>query len=82
MHVDVHEAETTLSTLINKAKAGEEIIITMGDAAVQLVPKFKYQGEIDSKEPRKLGTVPGIVIAEDFDEFGDELAEMFGMKDQ
>ncbi len=53
MHVDVHEAKTTLSTLINKAKAGEEIIITMDDAEVQLVPKFKSQEKEDSQEPRK-----------------------------
>jgi antitoxin (DNA-binding transcriptional repressor) of toxin-antitoxin stability system len=77
MHVDIHEAETTLSTLIDKAKAGEEIIIQKDDTEVQLVPKPQ-----PLKEPRKLGLAPNIKIAEDFDEWPDDFAFPFGKAEE
>lgn len=77
MHVTIRDAQTQLSTLIEKAKAGEEVIITVDDTEVQLVPKPQ-----PLKEPRKPGAMKGeIWMAPDFNTFGDEEAEMFGMKD-
>ncbi len=83
MHVDVNEAETTLSKLIDKALKGEEIIIQKDDTeAVQLVPKPQPQEKEATEEPRKLGSWKGkIWMSPDFDELSDEEAEAFGIKD-
>ena len=56
MKVTIHAAKTTLSKLIERAHAGEEIVISRGDVPVaQLVP-------IALRPPRrKPGTLRGIV---------------------
>lgn len=82
MHLHVLEAQHSLPMLIDKAISGEEVIIQKDDTEVQLVLKTGSQIEGYSHEPRRIGTIPGIIIADDFDEFDDELAEMFGMKEQ
>ena len=73
----MHEAKTTLSKLVERALAGEEIVIARnGKPAVQLTPLKE-----PSSRRRVLGAWKGRVwMADDFDEFDDELAEMFGMK--
>jgi len=74
--VGMHEAKTKLSQLVERARAGEEITITRnGTPVAQLVPvapmssfaalRGKYRGQI--------------VIADDFDELPDDIAE-FGMR--
>ena len=46
--VTVHQAKTTLSKLIERALAGEEVVIARGDVpVVQLVP-------LDSEAPRRV----------------------------
>ena len=61
--VDIHEAKTHLSRLVERAAAGEEIIIAKrGKPMARLVP---LQGDLT---PRQFGTIRGpIWIADDFD---------------
>jgi prevent-host-death family protein len=59
--VNVHEAKTHLSRLLERVEAGEEIdLARRGTVIATLVPAR-------SRVPR-LGTMPGIRIAEDFDD--------------
>jgi antitoxin (DNA-binding transcriptional repressor) of toxin-antitoxin stability system len=69
--VNVHEAKTHLSRLIEEALAGEEIVIARGnEPIVRLVL-------VESARPRRtLGWAKGqIRIAADFDEPLDDFAE-------
>lgn len=61
--VNVHEAKTHLSRLLERVDAGEEIIIARaGKPCAKLVPIRR------SRTPRRLGLLKGrIRIAEDFD---------------
>jgi len=74
MQVNIHEAKTHLSRLLEKVQAGEEITISKaGKPVARLVPY---------KEPeppkRKPGSLKGkIWMSPDFDEWTDELEEMF-----
>lgn len=56
MKITIHEAKTTLSRLIARAQAGDEVVIARGDVPVaRLVP-------IREREvARKAGTLRGIV---------------------
>lgn len=60
----MHEAKTQLSRLVERAAAGEDIVIARaGRPVARLVP---YEGR---KEPRKPGRWKGkIRMADDFDE--------------
>jgi prevent-host-death family protein len=60
--VNIHQAKTQFSKLVDAAMHGEEVIIAKaGKPAVKLVPFTKA-------EPRKLGVLKGkIKIAKDFD---------------
>lgn len=65
---NIHEAKTTLSRLIERALAGEEVIISK--AGTPLVRLVAYDR---AKNPREPGVWRGqIVMAENFD---DELPE-------
>jgi prevent-host-death family protein len=56
MKVTIHAAKTTLSKLIERAHAGEEIVIARGDVPVaRLIP---IVGEAPKRQP---GTLRGIV---------------------
>lgn len=69
--VNIHEAKTHLSRLIEEALAGEEIIIARGnEPVVRLVL-------VDSARPRRaLGWAKGqIRIADDFDQPLEDFAE-------
>ena len=65
MHqVNVHEAKTNLSKLIEDVLNGNEVII-----AKNKKPLIKLVGLQDSKQKRKIGLSKGeIFIANDFDE--------------
>jgi len=71
--VNMHEAKTTLSRLVERARAGEEIIIgKAGEPLVRLVPVKR----------RKKSRVPGkwrgkVWIAEDFDELPSDVLDAF-----
>ena len=64
LQVNVHEAKTTLSKLIQKVVDGEEIIIAKGNK-----PVVKLVLVDNLKPKRQLGTARGkIKISENFDE--------------
>lgn len=72
----MHEAKTNLSRLVERAEAGEEVVIQRnGKPAVRLVPVLE--------EPRSLASVRGawrgrLHMTEDFDQLPADLAEAFG----
>jgi prevent-host-death family protein len=73
----MHEAKTRLSQLVERAEAGEEIVIARnGTPVVRLVPVA--QG---SSLSAVYGALSGrIEFADDFDELPDDVAEAFGAR--
>ena len=72
----ISEAKAQLSALIEKAMAGEEVII--GKAGKPVVKLVRYQR---SEERRRPGALKGkIKIANDFDELPEDIADAFGIK--
>ena len=75
--VGMHEAKTHLSQLVERAEAGEEVIVQRnGKPVVRLVPV--------ADEPRSLASVHGawrgrLRIADDFDELPHDIAAAFGV---
>jgi len=73
MHqVNIHEAKTHLSKLIQEAVAGEEVIIAKDNKPIVTLVVLQ-----DVKPERKLGTATGLVkfIADDFDAPLDDFAD-------
>ncbi len=70
---NIHEAKTNLSRLIERAAAGEEVIISKaGKPVARLIPYA------EAKKPRRIGIWKGkIWIAPDFDELPPSLAAAF-----
>jgi prevent-host-death family protein len=75
--VGMHEAKTTLSQLVERAEAGEEIIIARrGKPVARLVP---ISGT--NSLARVAGALRGqIRIAADFDELPDDIVDAFGAR--
>ena len=74
MHVsNINNAKTKLSELIKRALGGEEVVIAnAGEPMVRLVP---FRQDL---KPRVGGQLKGqIWIADNFDEFDEELEEEF-----
>lgn len=73
----MHEAKTKLSQLVERAEAGEDIVIARnGTPVARLVPVPKV-----ASRKSVFGIWRGKVeMADDFDELPDDLAEAFGMK--
>ncbi len=71
--VGVHEAKTTLSKLIQKVNAGEEVVITRGGTPVAKLVSAAL------REPRELGIDIGrFEVPEDFNEpLPDDLLDSF-----
>jgi prevent-host-death family protein len=71
--VNIHEAKTHLSRLVERAAAGEEIIIgKAGKPMARLVP---YQ---ERREPRRPGRLKGrLWVADDFDDTPEWLIRAF-----
>jgi len=71
--VNMHEAKSRLSALVNAVLDGEEVVIAKaGNPLVRLVP---YQ---ERKTPRKPGRLKEqIKISPDFDKIDDEIVRMF-----
>jgi prevent-host-death family protein len=75
--VGMHEAKTKLSQLVERAEAGEEIVIARnGQPVARLVPVASTNS---------LAAIRGIWrgqvhIADDFDELPDDIAEAFGAR--
>lgn len=76
--VGMHDAKTHLSRLVERAEAGEDVVIQRnGKPVVRLVPVVE--------EPRSLASVRGVWrgrvhIADDFDELPEDIAEAFGAR--
>jgi prevent-host-death family protein len=76
--VGMHEAKTQLSKLVERAEAGEDVVIQRnGKAVVRLVPVVE--------EPRSLASVRGawrgrVHTADDFDELPEDIAAAFGAR--
>jgi prevent-host-death family protein len=74
--VGMHEAKTHLSKLVERAEAGEDVVIQRnGKPVVRLVAI--------EEEPRSLASVRGVWrgrvrMADDFDELPQDIAEAFG----
>jgi prevent-host-death family protein len=73
----MHEAKTRLSQLVERAEAGEEIVIARnGKPAVRLVPVVATSALAASR-----GVWRGKVnLAEGFDDLPDDIAEAFGAR--
>lgn len=74
--VNIHEAKTHLSRLVEKAAKGEAFIIAKaGKPMVKVVPL----DEADMADRRRIGFMKDmIVVPEDFDTMmADEIADMF-----
>jgi prevent-host-death family protein len=75
--VNVHEAKTHLSRLLDRAVAGEPFIIAKaGKPLVKVVPLDAP----DARQIRRLGFMAGqIVVPDDFDRMGSsEIEQLFG----
>jgi len=73
----MHEAKTQLSKLVERAEAGEEIVIARNGKPVARLTPVARTGSLASVR----GTLRGrIHIAEDFDELPDDIADAFGAR--
>jgi prevent-host-death family protein len=74
----MHQAKTQLSKLVERAEAGEDIVIQRnGKVVARLVPVVE--------EPRSLASVRGawrgrVRMADDFDELPEDIAAAFGAR--
>ena len=73
----MHEAKTTLSRLVARAQAGEEIVIARNGIPVARLVAVAETNSMASVRGRWRGQVR---IAEDFDELPDDVAEAFGAR--
>jgi prevent-host-death family protein len=75
--VTVSEAKTQLSSLIERVKEGEEIVIRRGQQPVAKL--VRYEAPI---QRRQMGDLRGqIWMSDDFDEPDEELEKLFGTRD-
>jgi prevent-host-death family protein len=75
--VNVHEAKTRLSRLLQEVEDGEEIVIARNGEPVARLVRVEPE-----REPREPGWAKGKVwMAPDFDEFDDDMARDFGLHD-
>ena len=73
--VNIHEARTHLSRLIERVEAGEEVVIARAGRPVARLVAYKPR-----REPRVPGIWRGLVtIAPDFDEPDEDLIASFGL---
>ncbi len=74
----MHEAKTKLSQLVERAQAGEDIVIARnGKPVARLVPVEQAKPSFASLRGKWRGQVH---IADDFDELPDDIAEAFGLR--
>lgn len=71
--VNIHEAKTNLSKLIEKTLKGEEVIIAKAGKPVVKLSTYK-----EKLKPRKLGLWKGKVwMSEDFNDEDEEINKLF-----
>jgi prevent-host-death family protein len=73
--VNIHEAKTHLSKLVERAAGGETVVIAKAGK-----PLVRLSALAAPAEPRRLGFLAGeIEVPEDFNELGaEEIAALFG----
>jgi prevent-host-death family protein len=75
VQIGMHEAKTKLSQLVERAEAGEDIVIARnGKPVARLVPVSTAKS-FEAIRGRWRGQVH---IADDFDDLPDDIAEAFG----
>ncbi len=77
--VNIHEAKTHLSRLLERVARGESFVIAKaGRPVAKMVPISKSEG----KKPKRLGFAIGAFkVPDDFDTMGrEEIEELFGVK--
>jgi prevent-host-death family protein len=75
--VTITEAKSQLSRLIERAGAGEEIVIRRGRKPVAKLTRYD-----EPVARRPMGDLKGkIWISDDFDEPDEEIERLFGMRD-
>lgn len=73
VQINIHEAKTHLSRLVERAAAGEDIIIAKAGRPIARLVAFNAE-----RPPRRLGALRGeIWVAEDFDETPEEIIAQF-----
>jgi len=73
--IGMHEAKTNLSKLVERAQAGEDIVIARNGAPVARLVPVPRASSLASIH----GALHGrIHVGEDFDELPDDIAEAFG----
>lgn len=76
--VNVHEAKTQLSRLLEEVEAGERVIIARAGKPVAVLAPYKA-----AVRKRRLGLFPGQVVTRaDFDELPVDIAAAFGADPQ
>lgn len=77
--VNIHEAKTHLSRLIERAVAGETVVIAKAGKPVVKVTRVDAPAEAEEK---RLGFLKGAFsVPDDFDRIGDdEIAALFGTR--
>jgi antitoxin (DNA-binding transcriptional repressor) of toxin-antitoxin stability system len=77
--INMHDAKTHLSALVDHAVAGEPFIIAK--AGKPQVICYAYVG--DTQASKRTGFMPTLEIPDDFDTYlQDEIVEMFGVSEQ
>lgn len=71
--INVYQAKTHLSSLIDKAVAGEEVVIARNNQ-----PLVKLTPYLDEQKPREFGPLKGqFIMSPDFDAVDAEIEELF-----
>jgi prevent-host-death family protein len=81
--INIHEAKTHLSRLVEEAARGDPFIIAKAGRPVAQVLPLKDGQEAKPDRSKFLGSMKGkITVPDNFDEFGkEEIAAMFGLDD-
>ncbi|MDQ3092448.1 MAG: type II toxin-antitoxin system Phd/YefM family antitoxin [Actinomycetota bacterium] len=75
----IGEAKTQLSRLIREAQSGEEVVLRRGDQPVARIVPVAAETLSVKREP---GSMRGqIWMADDWDEWPEDIAEALGMRD-
>jgi prevent-host-death family protein len=75
--IGMHEAKTTLSQLVERAAAGEDIVIQRNGTPVARLVPVASSSSLSSVRGAWRGRVR---IADDFDELPDDVADAFGAR--
>jgi prevent-host-death family protein len=71
--VNVYEAKTQLSRLLEQVERGEEVVVARSGRPIARLVPYRTSGG-----PRRLGLLGGkIWVAPDFDDYDDEIATLF-----